>query len=98
MRIYILVFEYLHSSQPMNHHSIPPRLGGGVGENSLSLGELLAYIRDQATSVAQGELVGHVVVDEVVITLNLVSSPRQKDVARWGATPDFGETKSPPPF
>lgn len=67
----------------MNHHSIPPRLGGGVGENSLSLGELLAYIRDQTTSVAQGELVGHVVVDEVVITLNLVSSPRQKDVARW---------------
>ena len=82
MCIYIFVFEYLHSSQSTNHHSIPPRLGGGVGENSLSLGELLAYIWDQATSVAQGELVGHVVVDEVVITLNLVSSPRQKDVAR----------------
>lgn len=72
-RIWIYIYIYICLAPSIIHHSIPPRLGGRVGENSLSLGELLAYIRDQATSVAQGELVGHVVVDEVVITLNLVS-------------------------
>lgn len=70
---YLDIYIYICLAPSIIHHSIPPRLGGRVGENSLSLGELLAYIRDQATSVAQGELVGHVVVDEVVITLNLVS-------------------------
>lgn len=50
-------------------------LGCWVGENALTLGELLAHIGHQTTSVAQGELVGHVVIDEVVVTFNLSNDP-----------------------
>ena len=49
----------------------PPGLGGWIGEDALALGELLADIRHQTAGVAQGELVGHVVVDEVVVAFNL---------------------------
>jgi hypothetical protein len=48
-----------------------PGLGGWIREDALPLGELLADIRHQTPSVAQGELVGHVVVDEVVVAFNL---------------------------
>mmetsp|Transcript_920 Transcript_920/g.2132 ORF Transcript_920/g.2132 Transcript_920/m.2132 type:complete len:446 (+) Transcript_920:94-1431(+) len=47
-------------------------LGGGVREDALALGELLVHVRHQATSVAQGELVIHVVVKQLLVALHLL--------------------------
>lgn len=38
--------------------------GGGVGEDALVLGELLVDVGDEASGVAEGVFVGHVVVEQ----------------------------------
>mmetsp|Transcript_70984 Transcript_70984/g.152966 ORF Transcript_70984/g.152966 Transcript_70984/m.152966 type:complete len:436 (-) Transcript_70984:43-1350(-) len=47
-------------------------LGRGVGEDALQLGELLAHVRHEAAGVAEGVLVLHVVVQEVLVALDLL--------------------------
>mmetsp|Transcript_26395 Transcript_26395/g.73777 ORF Transcript_26395/g.73777 Transcript_26395/m.73777 type:complete len:251 (-) Transcript_26395:609-1361(-) len=47
-------------------------LGCRIGEDALSLGELLAHVWYQAAGIAKGVPVGHVVIDQLVVALNLL--------------------------
>mmetsp|Transcript_109160 Transcript_109160/g.352405 ORF Transcript_109160/g.352405 Transcript_109160/m.352405 type:complete len:300 (+) Transcript_109160:96-995(+) len=47
-------------------------LGRGVGEDALGLGELLADVGHEATRVAEGVAVRHVVVDELRVAVHLL--------------------------
>ena len=67
------IYIYIYPSEALAETT---SLGSGVGENALALGELLAHIGHQTASIAQSELVGHVVPTKMVACFCvLVHSP-----------------------
>jgi len=49
---------------------------GGVGEDTLGLGELLVYIRDKSSRVTKSVTVSHVVVNELLVSRNVLCSTK----------------------
>mmetsp|Transcript_37777 Transcript_37777/g.90359 ORF Transcript_37777/g.90359 Transcript_37777/m.90359 type:complete len:277 (-) Transcript_37777:507-1337(-) len=82
---------HLHEASKRSRFEGQPELGwrgfgGRIREDTLSLGKLLAHVRNQTTRVAKGELVGHVMLDQIVVALHFLSCShigRCKDLAVW---------------